>query len=607
MSSTPSLTMTSSSSHTLIQPQPPPELPNEILLQIIQRCPRLTLKNVRLASKNLAYMAEPYLWREVVLVPNDSCILGFIKALKRSKITRHVTKLVYDARFGQFFTHLKSYPPDPGVEWPADDKARVEALLDRVSQGRFYPYEDMALEVAMLSKALRILPNAREIRVRDYEESSNAVITKIPYFYQKLCRLSRVDPSKVDFTKMIGSNGRSYTKGIMTAAFSAGLRLQSLKSKNLDARALFGVVPMKSSAAYQQLCIFQAVMDSLRVLELSFRNASLMSTACHIDCIQSLLKCAKKLKTLTLRLTDYTTTRYQYPDDELSSELSILLESSTGAWLSRPLLPRLENLTIEACICHSEDLIHFLKIHAATLRRLELSNITLLGSEDRRECWVHLIKHFKSQLKLSHVSFSGWLTNGGRQHWFVAKDNVSEDRLKAKVERYIVDKHILVCPLDRLAIQANQSDVGKPANGKEWEGDITWTMIYASRMGGDPMDWQLTVPVFGAQASEEPDPPSTAEDDVQSMTSELAQEGWEPFDSGNLVVVEPELQISDFGEIPPAVESVNKKKKIKKKSKSTYTQWGDPHGQSASNSYAALTPFYSTPLMASPVQPLNTW
>lgn len=598
--------MSSSSAHTIIQP-PPPELPNEILLLIIQRCPRVTLKNVRLSSKNLAHMAEPYLWREVVFVPNDSCILGFIKALKRSKITRHVTKLVYDARFGQFFSHLKTYPPDPGVEWPADDKAQTEALLDRVSQGRFYPYEDMALEVAMLSKALRILPNLREIRVRDYEESPNAVITKIPQFYQKLCRLSKVDPEKVDFTKMIGSNGRSYTKGIMTAAFSAGLRLQSLKSKNLDARAFFGVVPMKSSAAYQQLCIFQSVMDSLRVLELSFRNASLMSTANHIDCVQSLLKSAKKLKTLTLRLTDYTITRYQYPDDELSSELSVLLESSTGTWLSRPLLPRLENLTIDACICHSEDLIHFLKIHSATLRRLEMSNITLLGGEDRRECWVQLIKHFKSYLQLSHVSFSGWLTNGGRQHWFVAKDNVSEGRLKAKVERYIVDKRIPVCPLEPLAIQANQSDVVKPANGKEWEGDITWTMIYASRMGGDPMDWQLTVPVFGAPAPGDSDPSSAAGDDIQSVTSEFAPESWEHFDNEPTVVVELEPQNFNFGDYIPVGSVEKKKKPKKKKSKSTFAHWGDVHSQSPPISYTNSTPFYSTPMAASPVQTLNTW
>jgi len=416
---------------------------------------------------------------------------------------------------------------------------------------------------------------------------------------------------------MMGSNGRSYTKGIMTAAFSAGLRLQSLKSVNLDARALFGVVPMKSSAAYQQLCIFQAVMDSLRVLELSFRNASLMSTACHVDCIQSLLKCAKKLKTLTLRLTDYTTTRYQYPDDELSSELSVLLESSTGAWLSRPLLPRLENLTIEACICHSEDLIQFLKIHATTLRRLELSNITLLGGEDRRECWVNIIKQLKSQLRLSHMSFSGWLTNGGRQHWFVAKDNVSGDRLKAKVEKYIVDTRISVCPLDSLAIQSNQSDVGKPANGKEWEGDITWTMIYASRIGGDPMDWQLTVPVFGGHASGEPDPPLAAEDVVESIAAEPVKGLWPPFHhtgtgtgtgtgtaTGSLPAPGPDFDIAMPGyNGPPANKSSSAFKKQKKKAQEL-SYWSGGPLDNAPTSFTGLVPAYTTPVAASPVQPL---
>lgn len=602
MLSSPILTMTSPNQD--ISFQPPPELPNEILLLVIQRCPRVTLKNVRLASKNLAQMAEPYLWREVVFVPNDSCILGFSKALRRSKVTRHVTKLVYDARFAQFFSHLKSYPPEPGLGGHEEDKGRIEALLDRVSQGRFLPHEDMALEVAMLSKVLRLLPNVRQIRVRDYEEVPNAAITKIPYFYRKLCRLSKVNPDKVDFTTMMGTGGRSFTKSIMTAVFSAGLRLQSLKSKNLDARALFGIAPMKSSAAYQQLCIFQSVLDNLRVLDLSFRNATLMTTANHIDCLQTVLKSGRKLKTLTLRLTDYTTTRYQYPDDDLSSELSTLLESPTGSWVAQPLLPRLENLKIDACICHSEDLIHFLKIHAATLRRLEMSNITLLGGEDRRECWVQLIKYFKSHLNLSHVSFNGWLTNGGRQHWFVAKDNVSEDRLKAKVERYIVDKRIPLCPLEPLAIQAYQSDVGKPANGKEWEGDITWTMIYASRHGGDPMDWQLTVPVFGATTPDDSEPSSADGDDTQSLTSEFDSWVQQSNSAGPLV---PHAEDFDFDEV---LANHKKTKKSMKKSKSTYMYWGASHPQSASTGHIPFTTaLYSPPLFspAQPQQPLNTW
>ena len=548
-------------------------------------------------------MAEPYLWREVVIVPNESCVLGFCEALKHSKVTRHITKLVYDARFGGFSSHLKSYPPDPGLVAIDDGKARIEAVLDRVSQGRFNAYDDMSVEVAMLSKALRLLSNVREIRVRDYDEASNATITKVPQFYRKLCRLAKVDPDTVDFAKMNGGSGRSYTKGLMTAVFSTDLRIQSFKSKNLDARSFFGQgsASMKSSGVNQQLRIFQAVVRHLRVLDLSFRNGTLMSTASHIDCVQMILKSCTKLKKLTLHLTDYTTTRYQYPDDELASELSILLESSTGSWVAQPLLPRLESLKIDACICHSEDLIHFLKIHATTLRKLEMSNITLLGGEDRRECWVSLIKYFKSDLNLSHVSFNGWLTNGGRQHWFVAKDNICKDRLKAKVERYIVDKHVPVCPLEALAIQPDQSDVVKPANGKEWEGDITWTMIYSSRHGGDPMDWQLTVPVFGAPAAGASDPSTADGDDIQSVNSETSPGTWDQWGSAALPGVD-ELEVFDFdkfltteksgifnfdditqigGKAPPEAAATTfkyfKKKQQKKKAPphtQTFPEWG---------------------------------
>ncbi|KAK5045796.1 hypothetical protein LTR84_008889 [Exophiala bonariae] len=550
--------MTSSNPHAPdhIPDRPPPELPNEIFLQIIQRCPRPTLKNVRLTSKNLAQMAEPYLWSQVVIVPNESCVLGFSEGLKHSKVTRHVTKLVYDARFGGFSTHLKSYPPDPGLIGVDEDKAQIEAVLDRVSQGRFNAYDDMSFEVVMLSKVLRLLPNLQEIRVRDYDEASNATITKVPQFYRKLCRLSKVDPDTVDFAKMNGGSGRSYTKGIMTAVFSTDLHIQSFKSKNLDARCFFGQgnASMKSSGANQQLRIFQAVVRHLRVLDLSFRNGTLMSTASHIECLQIILKSCRKLKELTLSLTDYTTTRYQYPDDELTSELSILLESSTGSWMAQPLLPRLESLKIDACICHSEDLIHFLKIHATTLRKLEMSDITLLGGDDRRECWVSLIKYFKTHLNLSHVSFNGWLTNGGRQHWFVAKDNICEDRLKAKVEKYITDKRISVCPLEPLAIQVNQSDVVKPANGKEWEGDITWTMVYSSRFGGDPMDWQLTVPVFGAPSTGDSDPSTADEDDIHSVSSELSPETWNEDASGPLPSTEIDMA-ELLGKVIPKVKN----------------------------------------------------
>ncbi len=134
-----------------------PELPNEIFLLIIQRCPGATLKQLRLVSKSLAQMTEPFLWRKVVLVPNDHCILGFIKTLKRSKVLRHVNKLTYDGRFGNFFKLIKDVPPDPSLTVPPADRTKELASLERTFQGHFKPYEEMSIEVACLAKALRLI------------------------------------------------------------------------------------------------------------------------------------------------------------------------------------------------------------------------------------------------------------------------------------------------------------------------------------------------------------------------------------------------------------------------------------------------------------------
>ena len=143
--------------------------------------------------------------------------------------------------------------------------------------------------------------------------------------------------------------------------------------------------------------------------------------------------------------------------------------------------------------------MHFLKLHSSSLRRLELSNITLLGGEDRRECWVRLIKHLKTELKLASISFSGWFSNGGRQQWSVAKDTVGVERLKARVENYVVDRRSRDCPLEPVAIRPNEGDVEKPANGEEFEGDLTWTMVYSR--SADHVDWQPTEPSFGINSN----------------------------------------------------------------------------------------------------------
>lgn len=358
----------------------------------------------------------------------------------------------------------------------------------------------MAIEVACLSKLLRLLPNLKEVSIREFEDGSHIPLTQVPSFYLKICKRLGVDPVNVPWSSMNGiGSGRSYTKAFLTAAFSADCRFQQLKAKNIDGHVMFGLIPMKTPAVFQQMSIFKNIMDSLRHLELSFRNETLMASANHFEAIQQLLKAAKRLRSLKLRLSDWSTSRY-HADDDPTSDLCGLVETSTGTWLRTPLLQKLESLVIESCVCHDEDLIHFLRIHAATLRHLELSNITLLGADDRRECWVKVIKALKMELKLSSISFSGWFNNGGRQRWSVTKDPVGGDRLKAKVEKYVVDRRIRQCPLERVAIKSTGSDVDKPKNGEEFEGDLTWTMVYSSRYS----DFQLTAPSFGI-TSDSPD------------------------------------------------------------------------------------------------------
>ena len=246
-----SLTMSSTSSQPAISSKQPPELPNEIFLLIIQRCPGATLKHLRLVSKNVAQMTTPFLWRRVVLVPNYHCILAFVKALKRSKILHHITKLIYDGRFGTFLQKLNEIAPDKNLLYPPLERAKELAKLDRTYEGHFKSCEDISIEIACLSKALRLLPNLKQVCILEFGDGSNIDSTEVPSFYLKICRTLRVDPASVRWNEMEGGVGRSYSKAFLTAAFSADCKLHTLKARGIDGRAIFGILPVSPPDSLQ--------------------------------------------------------------------------------------------------------------------------------------------------------------------------------------------------------------------------------------------------------------------------------------------------------------------------------------------------------------------
>jgi hypothetical protein len=474
-----------------------PELPNEILLLIVGSCPGSTLKTLRRCNRNLNQLIEPVLWRKVVLIPNDHSVLGLTRALKRTKNLRHVKELTYDGRFGNFLQDIKNVAPDAALSEIPESRPEELAKLSRIQLGAL---DDASVEVACLGKALRQLPNVKRVCIREPGEIGTIAVADVPFFYLKICSNLGVNPDSVSWSTMHrrtssrGAVQRSYTKGFLMAAYMTECKFHSIKAKNIDATNMFGHLstkPLTDGSFTQRLGMYKNVIDSVRQLELSFRNEILTSSphvpnaVNYIDAIQHMLKAGKRVRKLRLKLSDLSKCRGYYADEDLVSDFTGILESVNGTWSPKSFMPHLHTLVIDACVCRVEDLMHFLKIHSRTLRQLELSNVTLLSGDSGRECWVRLIKHLKSALRLTSVSFSGWLSNGGRQQWSVAKETIDNQRLKARVERYVVERQVRQCPLDAVAIKPYQQDVEKPADGTEIEGDLTWTMVYSH--GGGPL------------------------------------------------------------------------------------------------------------------------
>lgn len=467
---------------------------------------------MRLASKTMAQIAEPLLWRHVVLVPNSWCIKGFIHAVKASSVLQHVTTLTYDARFATFFDKIKSYRSDSRVEQPKDDPALVESVMDRAAHSCFVAGEDTIIEVAWLSKVIRMLPSLLEVTIRDCGSSRCTIDSdSIPHFYHKLCTMINVNPGKVAFNKMGTHLGRSYTRSMLMAIFTAGCPVKTIRSTAVDVSRTFAPHGVEKAATSHLICIDEDVAANLSTLELSF---GLRSPDRSLSAIQFMLSAATRLKSLSLSLANDASENVFLGQDDMPSQIADIFKTRAGPRAFKPTFPNLENLALDGCVSHEEDLIHFLRIHSSTLRHLRLSNMALLVIHERHGCWVAIIKSMQKMLQLSSAIFNGWFNNGGRQHWFVTKDNMSPERLKAKIEKFIVDKRVRDCPLERVAIKLYENDVSAVVNTEEWEGDLSWTMVYNRIENDSDFSWELNTPVFSDPSLEveipvlPPSPPS---------------------------------------------------------------------------------------------------
>ena len=460
-----------------------PLLPNECKLLILRQCQGSTLKNARLASKTLARIAEPLLWRNLRIVPNVDCLTAISALLRQSAIACHIHNAIYDASWEFLIDDFRIKCDKPGVKdkisnVPGSEGVSCCKILRKSIQAQIKSGDDGAAEVVYLTRLLLALPNLRELTIRE-ASATFEMVHSVPQYYQKVCKDAELPTSAM---RLAGGFGmldaqHSHTRNFLLAAYSTGRKIETMDLGAVSWHTFFRTPVDPAQPPTHDFRIRQELFRNIKQLDLSFRGSPSRDLAANLKPLRELLKSCETLENLYLSFTNLINRRYS-TDHRSFSYLSPLLGDPRTM---RPLMPRLRELYLNSAFCTQQDLVHFLAMHTSNLRHVSLSNISLLRheSKDTRSCWVQVIKGMKSLLRLDTVYFSGWLSNGGRQIWHVSEDASEDDRLRPAVIKYLLDRKVQKCPLDHVAIVADQEDLEKPKHG--WvEGDWTWTMTYAS-------------------------------------------------------------------------------------------------------------------------------
>ena len=462
-------------------------LPSECLLLIFQHCNPPTLCNVRLTCKELLYLSQPSFWHTVRLVPNLGCLTDFA-TVAQSSAGAFIRHLIYDASWQFLNDELKALAEHPKRRQPVETcEEKVKSAtgwLSRCHREALDPTRDKCTEVISLRNVLQGMKGLHEITTDDDSQSltGNGCI---PPYYRQVCHKAEITapPTAYEFMRFNSYEERlhCHTSNLLIAAQDSSLCCRNYNLKKLRFEGLFGSTGLlsKKPSPSHDFLMQLAVFTKMKRLVLSLDSFSYPDI--HMIQLQSLLRKCHALEGLKL---SFMTTSERIPSKK-NRNISMLAGLLNGRPPKRPLLKSLVALHLNQMACTERDLILFLSQHSATLRHLRISNTTLVSESgsSRRGCWIAVIKAIKSHLNLESVRFFDWLSNGGRQCWYIPSERADPGRIRPQLERYITDESATTCPIEHVAIQDNQDDVPVAINGSEEEGDWTWTMTYAGRRG----------------------------------------------------------------------------------------------------------------------------
>ncbi|KAL2436714.1 hypothetical protein ABEF95_013439 [Exophiala dermatitidis] len=425
-----------------------PELPNEVLQNIIDRLQPQVLKNVRLTCKLFATMAEPRLFQLMVLVPYIDCLEGFASLLRDNpSIARHVKTIHYQADW-------RYHPVEAGFS-----DAATQALTKSLVRNGLRGLHDEAMEVMLLSECLRTLPSLREAIIQE----EKIVNDRLGYPFWPPSYFVRLFGGK-DHYELDRLHQRSYddcivasSKPFLMSCHAAGLKLPELYVTDLTREPSL-------SPGTRVLRLFLQPRPA-RLLSGSRRN------------LASLLTAASKLETLFLSLTDNQVSRLRNNPPE-DSWLSCILRDGDGKITESAIWPHLKSLDLSCLICQEAELVALARNHRHSLKHLGLADITLVPSVGQASppCWVRTLKEIRP-FKID-VAMCSYFSNGESQVWNVAPTVVPiANSFKDSLMRWLRGIGNDECPIERCAVAVGRQISEKgPAKPDLFEGDSTFTV-----------------------------------------------------------------------------------------------------------------------------------
>lgn len=452
---------------------------------IFQRCDAPTLCDVRLASKEFAFISQSPFWHDVRLVPNVDCLTDFLDLLQHSSAGQFVRHLIYDSSWQFISTELRSLSEHPErrklLPTSTGSLENTTSILLRCYEATLDPSTHKGTELLHLRRLLCTLSNVRKITVDDEYRSIQGHGTLPPYFRQVCRKAGIIAPIRsFDFThfKFHDSSRESHWSNMLMVVKDSEIQCTNFTLQNLRFEGFFSGVQIVSPPEHDYL-MQMVIFKKMKHLDLSFAGS--YNPLTDPARLRDVFKKCYALRDLHLSFTPLTDRAYA-KNQHANSVLTGLLGRDGSR---RPLLAHLRRLCLNQITSTEQELIRFLTLHSSTLRHLEISNGTLVSEPDspRRGCWVAVIKGLKSNLSLETVHFRNWLSNGARQCWYISSEQAYDMRIRPQVEHFITNKSVKDCPLNSAAIKPENDDVLKPANGAEVEGDWTWTMTYAGCKG----------------------------------------------------------------------------------------------------------------------------